>query len=160
MPPLALLLCALAHANPIACEQRGEIGIAEDGHHVWARFLGLCDSAAGYDDALAVQYQGDDEDGWTVIESHWVRTGTEEAEGGSGLESYSVFEQTVACPDEGNFEFRVAWINPDGAEGWFGQRIACEGPGSGCAALPSDGRCALALCGLALVGLALRRRHA
>jgi len=156
MPVSCLLLVLAAHANPIACELRGDLALAEDGRHVDVSFLGACDEIEGYDEALAVQVE--DGDGWKVVGTHWERTGQEEAEGGSGPQTYGVWEQQVACPGAGATEFRVAWIDADGAEGWFGERIACEGHGWSCAAAGGPGSFLAVLCGLALLLPARRRR--
>jgi hypothetical protein len=46
--------------------------------------------------------------------------------------TYRVFEQQVACPGPGPWDFRVAWIDRDGVEPWTQDRFDCIGP-AGCA---------------------------
>jgi hypothetical protein len=147
------LLAALAQANPIACELPGELTTSDDGRHVIASFLGACDEIMDYDRALAVQVQ--DGDGWKVLGGHWEHTGQREADGGSGAQAYGLYEQEVGCPGEGPHAFRVAWIDQEGAEGWFGEDLECGG--AGCAAAPRRAGLTLAL--LAGLGLLVPRRR-
>ncbi|MFH1466409.1 MAG: hypothetical protein ABIO70_18645 [Pseudomonadota bacterium] len=153
MFPTLLLLASLAHANPIACELRGELVAGDDGRHVVASFLGACDEIMDYDKALAVQVQ--EGSGWKVLGGQWERTGRREADGGSGAQDYGFYQQEVGCPGEGTHAFRLAWIDEDGAEGWFGEDLACGG--AGCAAAP--GRPVLGLWLLAGIGLLVPRRR-
>ncbi len=154
---LSMLAAAPASlANPIACEQRGDVGIAEDGTQVVASFLGMCEDAATYDELLAVQVQLDGD--WSILEGGWQNTGPEQAEGGSGVETYSVFEQAVDCPAAGPYEFRVAWIDSGGLQAWYGERIECAGRGGGCATAPRAPT-GLGALGLALLGLAATLRR-
>ena len=88
-----------------------------------------------------------------MIGTHWEVVGSEEVEDNGELYTYRRFEQLVNCPGQGPHEFRVAWINPDGAESWFGDRLDCEGKGWGCASAPGrpNGAAALLLMASALL---------
>jgi hypothetical protein len=132
-PGLALLVIALlpaARADLIPCEQRATIALAPDEQHVQASFLGSCGEVEDYDQALAIQVETDD--GWTIAGTHWEVTGSEDWEIDGEIVTYRVFEQQVACPGPGPWDFRVAWIDRDGVEPWTQDRFDCIGP-AGCA---------------------------
>ncbi len=154
---LLALAAPLAQDDFVPCEADSNIGLARDGAHVWANFLGACGEVSDYDDALAFLVEEDD--GWTVIGTHWEVAGTEEVEYDDELHTYRRFDQEVDCPSKGAHEFRVAWINRDGAEAWFGDRFDCTGGVSGCASLSGDPSvpAGLWLVGAALLALGRRR---
>ncbi len=137
LPALALALFAapVAADDLVPCEMRGEMNLDRDGRQVQANFLGACGDVEDYDKALAVQVEEDD-GSWTVIGTHWEVVDSEELEFDGEWTTYRRFEQLVACPGAGPYEFRVAWINPDGAEAWFGDRLDCERRGSSCSSAP------------------------
>ena len=122
---LSLWLCPAARADFVPCEQQGTIALDLDGQHVWASFLGACGEAADYDEDLAVQVDLDD--GWSIVGDRWSVQGTEEIEVDGEQVLYRVLAKQVPCPGRGPYDFRLAWINRDGIEVWFSERIDCKG---------------------------------
>ncbi len=154
---LTLCLASPAHAGLIPCEQRGSMELDPDGSHVLASFLGACGEVSDYDRALAVQVELDD--GWSIIGTHWEVQGSQDIEIDGELVTYRIFEQEVSCPGRGPYDFRVAWVDRDGAEAWYDDRFDCDGS-LGCTSAPTP--MALPPGMLALVGilpLTLRRRR-
>jgi hypothetical protein len=157
MPCAALLLALLtpaALADFVPCEQRGSMWLEADGQHVGADFLGSCGDVAYYDQALSIQVELDE--GWSVVGTHWDVVGSEQVEVDGELVEYRAFEQLVSCPGEGAWDFRVAWMNDDGVETWFGDRFDCESPGA-CSSAPVGP--ALLLCLLAGLWVVPTRRR-
>lgn len=150
---LVLLASATtAQANPVSCEKAGSITLAEDGKHALVQVLNSCEGPDDFAEYYAVQVN---KGGWKTLHGDWAEVDTAEANGGSGMETYTVYENEVACPGQGSYDFRVAFVFDDETESWFSDTVECEGRG-GCSAVPVGAGLGALLLSLGLV--ATRRR--
>lgn len=119
---LSLLLAGAALANPIACEREGTID--SDGDLVQLTFLGQCGIDNEYNTVIAQRL---DDGEWTTLDGDWEAVGVEAAEGGSGVDDYTVYLQEDPCPRNGEVEYRLAFTWDDEPSSWYGDVVECTG---------------------------------
>lgn len=162
---ITLCLGATAFANPIACEKPGEI--TAEGDTIRATFLDMCGATEMADGTFVVQWN---DGGWTTLEGDgWAKDGTVDTEGGSGVETYDVLVQEVACPVEGEVELRVAYVDAEDGDAWdlYEQSATCgavgedddDSPPPTCGLITGADAAAFAGLGLLVGALAMLRRR-
>jgi len=164
-----LLPAGTASANPVAAELGESFELMEGGDRVEVSFLGIM-NVADYDQYLLVQWNVDGT--WKTSSGSRTVDGTEEANGGSGVETYNRLTRVAPCPAAGDQLIRLVYQDEDDPEDlyeWTGATITCEAagqtdgePDSGCAVAGSPGAVGPVPGLLAIVAgavLLLRRRR-